>query len=391
MEPVYLDHAAHGPIRPSVLDAYRDAACRWAVNANNLSHARGRSAAAALDTAREKTSVLIGATPNEITFTSGATESNNWVIFGAALRTNRRRIITVATEHVSVLAPVAALRERHGFDVTLLEVDRWGRLDPQRVIEAVDDQVALVSIMLANNEIGTRHDLAPIGEHCRTLGVPLHTDITQAVGRIPVDVCTLQASFATFSSHKIHGPLGIGALWKHPDETLVPLLLGGRPDQGLRPGTINLPAAVGFGVASEEAADRLNHDPHGLQRTTERLSAGLESIRGALRVSPVEDAVTGIVNVAFPGVDAREVLDATPEIIGATGSACSAHTVTLSPVIEAIDLPRDARLSCIRLSPGWFTTENEIDVALEAMTSTVRTLRERNGLSKARTNREYQA
>ncbi len=258
--PVYLDHHATTPVDPRVLDAMTPYFSRVYGNPSSRGHVFGWEAEAAVDAARETLAGLLGATPKEIVFTSGATEADNLAIFGAARLPGREggHVVTAATEHPAVLDACRRL-EREGYAVTLLMPDKGtGAISPARVRDAITDRTFLVSLMAANNEIGVLHDVAGIGAVCRERGVLFHTDAVQAFGKVPFDLRTLPVDLASVSAHKIYGPKGVGALFvraRHPRVRLEPMLFGGGQERGTRPGTLNVPGIVGLARAAEIAIE----------------------------------------------------------------------------------------------------------------------------------------
>ena len=251
--PIYMDHHATTPVDPRVLDAMMPYLTRAFGNAASRSHVFGWEAEAAVDEARRQVAVGMGASPKEIVFTSGATESDNLAILGAAraYKSKGNHVVTGATEHHAVLDSCHEL-EREGFEVTYLAPDRTGRIEAGQVADAIRDETVLVSLMLANNEIGTIHPLAEIGAVCRERGVLLHTDAVQGFGKIPFDVEAMNVDLASFTAHKMYGPKGVGALYvraRKPRVRLQPLLYGGGHERGMRSGTLNVPGIAGFGKA----------------------------------------------------------------------------------------------------------------------------------------------
>ena len=284
--PVYLDYAATTPVDPAVASAMFACLTEGGDfgNASSATHVFGRRAAERVEIARAQVAALIGAEPDEITFTSGGTESNNLAILGLA-RANAdrgRHIITARTEHKAVLDPCKRL-EREGFTVTYLTPDRQGRIDPEVVRAALRPDTVLVSIMYVNNEIGVIQDIGAIGALCRDRGVAFHTDAAQAAGKIPVDVRTLPVDFLSFNAHKIYGPKGVGALYirRASRSLLQPVSFGGGQERGLRPGTLATHQIVGFGVACELAAASLNAEAQRLTSLREHLWDGLARLGGA--------------------------------------------------------------------------------------------------------------
>src|SRR6516164_5864119 len=279
--PIYLDNHATTRTDPRVLDAMLPFFTEHYGNAASRTHAFGWKAEEAVDTARGQVAALIGADAKEIVFTSGATESNNLAIKGVAgmHRREGNHIVTVQTEHRAVLDPCRRL-QGEGFDVTFLPVDRFGRVSPEQVAHAITPRTILISVMLANNEVGTLQPVASIGKLCKQRGVLLHTDATQAVGRVPVDVETLQADLLSLSAHKLYGPKGVGALYvrrRNPHVRLEPIFDGGGHERGMRSGTLPVPLVVGLGMAGELAGAEMDADAERCRRLRDRLHAELRA------------------------------------------------------------------------------------------------------------------
>ncbi len=350
-------------------------------NAASHTHAYGWRAEAAVEAARETLARALGArSERELVFTSGATESNNLALFGVvAAQTGRRdHVVTVATEHPSVLDPCRAL-ERRGVRVTILPVDGQGLVDPEAVRAALDDRTALVSVMAANNEIGVLQPLEEIGAICREYGVLLHSDAAQAVSKIPFDLGALPVDLVSFCAHKLYGPKGIGALWirsGRPRVRLEPQLLGGGHERGLRSGTLPVPLIVGFaralaiGVAEREAeAPRLADLRERLWR---RLRQGLD---GVARNGHPERRLPGNLNVSFAGIDGDALLASLKDLAVSSGSACSSARPEPSHVLKALGLPDDLVRSSLRFGLGRSTTAEEVDWAAERVIEEVQALR----------------
>ncbi len=319
-----------------------------------------------LERAREQVAELVGARPETIVFTSGGSESNNLAIFGAARASgSRRRIVSSALEHSSILAPLAALEAR-GFEVVLLAPDRDGRIDAATAAAAIDDSVALVTLGLVNAEVGVIQSVAPIADAARRARALFHLDAAQAVGRIPVNVQSLGCDLLTMSAHKIGGPSGIGALYAAAEARIAPLILGGPQERGMRAGTPNLPGAAGFGVAAEEVARTLHTES---SRAASLADALLESLFAAIPGlelnGPRRDRVPHTLNLTFPGVLGESLMMAL-DLEGvevSMGSACAAGAVEPSHVLIAMGRGRAAARSSLRISLGWPTTDEEISFA----------------------------
>lgn len=337
-------------------------------------HVPGFRAEAAVEDARERLARAIGAAePREIVFTSGTTEADNLALKGVARAGRRRRdhLVTVATEHPAVLDPCRAL-EREGFSVTVLPVDAGGRVDPRAVAAAITERTALVSVMAANSEVGTLQPLAEIGRICREREVPLHTDAAQAVGRIPVDVEAWGVDLLSFCAHKLYGPKGIGALWvrrRRPRIRIEPLLHGGGHERGLRGGTENTAAIVGFGkaaaLATEELDDRIEH----MRGLRDRLIEGLTTIDGVTIFGDGADRLPNTVQFALPGYDGEGllmVLDQRGAAVS-SGSACASGKGEPSHVLLAMGVPHEVAQGAIRVSLGKDNTAEEVDEFLQVL------------------------
>ncbi len=377
---VYLDYAATTPVDPAV--ATEMAACLTESgdfgNASST-HVFGRRAAARVETARAQVAALIGAEPDEITFTSGATESNNLAVLGVA-RANAdrgRHIVTTRIEHKAVLDPCKRL-EREGFSVTYLTPDRQGRIDPEIVRAALRPDTVLVSIMYVNNEIGVMQDVGAIGALCRDRGVAFHTDAAQAVGKIPVDVRTLPVDFLSFTAHKIYGPKGVGALYtrRASRPLLQPVSFGGGQERGLRPGTLATHQIVGLGVACEMAANLVGEEQPRLTALRERLWNGLEGLGGTHLNGAGSARIPGILNVSFEGVEGESLVTGLTDLAVSTGSACNSASAEPSYVLRALGRDTQLAQSSLRLTVGRYTKVADVDFAIEAVKREVTRLRE---------------
>jgi cysteine desulfurase len=376
---VYLDYAATTPVDPAV--ATEMAACLTESgdfgNASST-HVFGRRAAARVETARAQVAALIGAEPDEITFTSGATESNNLAVLGVA-RANAdrgRHIVTTRIEHKAVLDPCKRL-EREGFTVTYLTPDRQGRIDPEIVRAALRPDTVLVSIMYVNNEIGVMQDVGAIGALCRDRGVAFHTDAAQAVGKIPVDVRNLPVDFLSFTAHKIYGPKGVGALYtrRASRPLLQPVSFGGGQEKGLRPGTLATHQIVGLGVACEMAARLVGEEPPRLTALRERLWNGLEGLGGTHLNGAGSARIPGILNVSFEGVEGESLVTGLTDLAVSTGSACNSASGEPSYVLRALGRDTQLAQSSLRLTVGRYTKVADVDFAIEAVNREVTRLR----------------
>jgi cysteine desulfurase len=379
-EVVYLDYAASTPVDPAVAEAI--GRCLTAPdgigNASSATHAFGRSAAQRIERGRAQVAALIGADPGEVIFTSGATESNNLAVLGAA-RANAHRgrhILSSRIEHKALLDPLKRL-EKEGFAVTFLSPDRSGRIDPGSVAAALRPDTVLVSIMLVNNEIGVIQDVAAMGALCRARGVLLHSDAAQAAGRIPLDVRALELDFMSVTAHKLYGPKGIGALYVRGAARahLQPIAFGGGQERGLRPGTLPTHQIVGFGAACELARPGLTTEQARLSGLRERLWAGLAALGGTHLNGEGAPCVPGILNVSVEGVEGESLVAGLRELAVSTGSACNSASAEPSYVLRALGRDTQLAQSSLRLSFGRFTSPEHIDLAVEVIRREVTRLR----------------
>ena len=383
MDRIYLDYAATAPVHPEVLDAMLPFFVSAYGNPSGI-HANGRETRKAVELARRRTAGVLGAESREICFTSGGSESNNLAIQGTAfaLRGKGNHIITSQIEHHSVLNTCRWL-EKQGFRVTYLPVDTDGTVDPENVRDAIRPETILVSIMTANNEIGTVQPVAQIGEICREKGVAFHTDAVQAVGMLRTDVREMNADLVSLSAHKFHGPKGTGALYIRKGTRLDPLIHGGSQERGLRAGTENVPGIVGLGKAIETAeAEREENAARirGLRKVlTDRI---LQNIPGARMNGHPEHRLPGNCHFSFPGTESEALLLRLDlaGISASGGSACTSGSVEPSHVLQAIGLKDEMLHSSIRLTIGRETTLKEIEKTAQILTEIVEDLRKLRGL-----------
>ena len=376
--PIYLDHHSTTPVDPRVLDAMLPFFREHCGNASSRSHSFGRTAAAAVEEARERVAQAIGARYSEIVFTAGATESNALAIKGNANLRPGAHLVTTAIEHRSVLDACRRL-EAEGWPLSVVPVDRFGRVDPHDVRHALRPDTALVSVMAANNEIGTVQPIAAIGAIVRAAGALFHVDATQALGRVPLDVDAASIDLLSLSAHKLYGPKGVGALYvrRRPRKIeLRPLIDGGGQENGLRPGTLNVPGIVGMGVACELAVRAIDEECTRLRGLRERLFSAL--VRGldgiALNGHP-DDRLAGNLNVAIDGVEADALLLGLGEVAVSAGAACSTGSAKASHVLEAIGAAGGAARASLRFGIGRFNTAEEIDRAARLVVERVQVLR----------------
>jgi cysteine desulfurase len=374
--PIYLDYQATTPLDPRVLEAMLPYFTEKFGNPHSVTHSYGREAEAAVEEARAEVAALIGAEPREIVFTSGATEANNLALKGAA-RFHRDfgkdHVVTVVTEHKCVLESAAALA-RDGFRVTVLPVDPQGVVDMAALEAAIDERTAIVSVMAANNEIGVLQPLAGIGALCRAKGVLFHSDAAQAVGKVPVDVDATGLDLVSISGHKIYGPKGVGALYvrRRPRARLTPLLDGGGQERGLRSGTLPTPLCVGLGAAARIAAAEMAAEAERLIGLRRRFLAGIRArLPEAQLNGHPEKRLPGNLNLSFPGAPALELMAACPSLALSTGSACTAAAVEPSYVLRALGVPDAVAVASLRLGFGRYTTDLEVDFAVETLAAAV--------------------
>jgi cysteine desulfurase len=378
--PVYLDYHATTPVDPRVLDAMLPFFSERFGNPASRQHAWGWDADKAVDTARGQIAALLNASPQEIIFTSGASESNNLALKGAAeaLRGRGRHIVTVATEHKSVLDSCKRLAGC-GFEVTVLGVQPDGLLDLDRLRDALTPGTILVSVMAANNEIGTLQPLEAIGAIAHERGALLHSDAAQAAGKIPIDVRAMNIDLLSLTGHKLYGPKGAGALFvarQKPKLALAPQIDGGGHEQGVRSGTLNVPGIAGLGRAVEICRQEMASESARLRALRDRLLDGLRARAGGVTVNgTLERRLPHNLHVSFEGVEGEALLMAIGDLAVSTGSACSSGSQAPSHVLQAIGAVRDGGGASIRFGLGRRTTPEEIDFAIERVATVVSSLR----------------
>lgn len=373
--PIYLDYNATSPIDPQVLEAMLPW-LREGFGNPSSDHPYGRQARAAMALARSQVADLIGAQPEEILFTGCATEANNLAILGAAraLRGRGRHAIASAIEHPSVAGPMRYLRGL-GWEVTVLPVDGYGRVAPAALAAALRDNTALVSVMHANNEVGTLAPITELAALARRRGALFHTDAAQSAGKLPVDVAALGVDLLTLAGHKCYAPKGVGALFVREGTPLEPILFGAGHERGLRPGTENVPHIVGFGAAAALAQRRLPAIAERLRRQRETLHARLATAIPGLALNGHHDErLPNTLNVSFPRVSGRDLLARTPEVAASVGSACHAEGAEVSGVLGAMGLAPERTLGAVRLSIGESNTDEDIDRGADALAATWRAL-----------------
>jgi len=379
MRRVYLDHNATTPVAPEVLAAMLPYFSEEYGNASSI-HTFGQRARGAVEEARESVAELLGGRPAEIIFSSGGTESNNHAIFGAvgAAHGGPKHVITSAIEHSAVLDPCSAL-EKRGVVVTVLPVDREGVVNPEDVRRAIRPETVLITIMLANNELGTIEPMEEIGKIAAQTGVTLHTDAVQAAGKIPIDVKKLGVHLLSISAHKLYGPKGVGALYVRKGTRLEPLLYGGHSERDRRPGTEDVSSIAGLGKAAELALTHMKEEGRRIAALRDRLENGLLERIPHARVNGYRARRTpNTTNLTLPFIEGESMVIALDlkGLACSTGAACSSGSVEPSHVLTAIGLaPEDARAT-LRLSLGHQTTDEEIDFALDTIPPVIDRLRQ---------------
>ena len=381
---IYFDHNATTPLDRSVVEVMTTVLQEDFGNASSV-HYFGQRAKARLDEARGAVAALIGAEPSEIVFTSGGTESDNFALRGAAEALEpmgRRHLIATSIEHEAVLVTLKALARR-GWRTTLLPVDRTGIVDPEALSAALTDETALVSVMHANNEIGTIQPIAELARRAHARGALFHTDAVQSVAKIPVDVRALETDLLSLSAHKFNGPKGAGALWIKRGTRITPILTGGRHERTRRAGTENVPAVAGLGQAARLAEAKLQQETARLAALRDRLEQSvLSAIPGTVVNGAVEARVPNTTNISFEGIEAESLLIALDleGIAVSTGSACSSGTLEPSHVLRAMGLSAHRTQNSIRISLGQGNTDDHVDVFLAKLPSVVQKLRAVTGL-----------
>ncbi|MDD4315327.1 cysteine desulfurase NifS [Methanoculleus sp.] len=384
---VYLDHAATTPTRPEVARAMLPYFSERFGNPSSL-YALAREAKEAVEEARGRVAAAIGAAPEEVFFTSGGTEADNWAIKGVAAANRKKgdHIVTSSIEHHAVLHPCRAL-EKQGYRVTYLPVDEFGRVEPASVEEAITDKTILVSVMAANNEIGTVQPVAAISRIARDHGVPFHTDAVQAIGAFPVDVNSMGADLLAISAHKFGGPKGTGALYIRRKTRIGTFMDGGAQERGRRAGTENVPGIVGMGRAIELAVGEMPQNAPRLAAMRDRLIRGiLDAVPDTRLNGHPTERLANNVNVAFRYVEGESILlmlDALG-IAASTGSACTSASLEPSHVLTACGLPPEHAHGSLRLTLGHRNTEEDVDYVLEVLPGIIGRLREISPLTPER-------
>ena len=375
---IYADNAATTKMCPAAIQAMATCMEENYGNPSSL-YAFGQQAREALEDARERIATCLGCTPREITFTSGGSEADNQAIFSAAklgARKGKKHIISTAFEHHAVLHTLDTLKQQ-GFDITLLDVHKNGVVTAQQVQDAIREDTCLVTVMFANNEIGTIQPIAEIGKICRERGVLFHTDAVQAVGHIPVNVARQNIDMLSLSAHKFHGPKGIGVLYAKRGIPLDSLIHGGAQERGKRAGTENLPAIVGMAAALEQATANLDAYAAKLTPLRDRLIAGLDKIPYSELNGHREQRLPGTVNFCFEGIEGEALLLLLDDkgVCASSGSACTSGSLDPSHVLLAIGRPHEVAHGSLRLSLDDTITQDQVDYIIQAVTEVVRYLR----------------
>lgn len=378
--PIYLDYNATCPLDEKVLKAMLPYFSEHFGNPASRSHLFGWKAQEAIDIAREQVAELIHANPKEIVFTSGATESNNLALKGLFehFSPEKNHIITLPTEHKAIL-DVCLHLEKLGAEITLLQPDSSGMISPEAVEKAIRPNTFLISIMYANNEIGTIQDIAEIGALAKKHHILFHTDATQAVGKVSVDVREENIDLLSMSGHKLYGPKGIGVLYvnaKSDAKNLIAQMDGGRHQRGFRSGTLNVPSIVGLGKACEIAQFELKKVAKQTENLRNQLEKGiLQNIAGTSINGHIEKRLPNVSNISFEGLDGERLLDSFKEIAVSSGSACTSASIEPSHVLKSIGLSDELAQASIRFSVGKYTTQSDIDFTIHYVKEIVESLK----------------
>ena len=377
--PIYLDYAATTPVDQRVIDRMVEHMSFEGDFGNpaSRSHAFGWQAEEAVEAARVQVAEAVNADPREIVWTSGATESDNLALKGAAFESPRRHIITSSIEHKAILDCCGFLQQQ-GLEVTYLTPDAWGRTAVEQVREALRDDTLIVSIMQVNNELGTTNDIAAIGELCRSRGALLHTDAAQSFGKMSLDVEALQVDLLSISAHKIYGPKGIGALSVRRSNglRLAPQMHGGGHEMGMRSGTLASQQIVGLGAAAQLMVDNMDAEQAHLSELRERFLSHVRQIPDTVVHTHPEQHISGIVNIGFAGVDGETLLLALPGLAVSSGSACTSASVEPSHVLRGLGVADELAHASLRFSFGRFTNLADVDAAAAQLATTVSRLRD---------------
>ena len=385
MDRIYLDYSATTPTDPRVVEAMLPYFTKIFGNAASRNHIFGWEAEEAVEKAREQIAHLIGASSKEIIFTSGSTESNNIALLGIAEMHKEKgnHIITCSTEHKAILDPAYYL-ESQGYKITFLEVDKEGMISMEELKNNITDKTILISLMAANNEIGVLHPVEEIGKLAHEKGVFFHTDATQAVGKIPIDVEKMNIDLLSLSGHKIYAPKGVGALYvrrRSPRVRLAPVVHGGGHERGMRSGTLNVTGIIGLGTACEICQKELPTEMERLKKLRDNLHQGLsDKVDYLILNGHPEKRLPGVLNLSFSYIEGESLMMGIENIAVSSGSACTSASLEPSYVLRALGVGDEAAHSSIRFSIGRFTTEAEIDSVISQMVSVAIRLREMSPL-----------
>ena len=374
---IYLDHNATTPIAPEAAEAMMSVLEKEFGNPSSP-YTLGISARERLEKSRAQVAQLLGCANHEVIFTSGGTESNNAVLKGIIdlKRPQDFHLITSATEHPAILNPALFLEEL-GVQVTVLSVDRFGRVDPDDVSQAIRPNTCLISIMLANNETGTLQPVIEISHIAREHGVPLHTDAAQAVGKIPVHVQELGVDFLSLAGHKLYGPKGVGALFIREGRELCPLIHGAGQEMGKRPGTESVLLSVGLGTACQLAEERLEEEIRQMTALRDQLQKRLfDELDGLFLNGHPTERLPNTLNISVAGIEGKKILDGLPTVLASTGAACHDRSVALSHVLSAMGVAPELGMGALRLTVGRSNTREQIEEAAELIINRVRELKE---------------
>ncbi len=378
--PIYLDYQATTPMDPRVIEAMIECMKNDFGNPHSRTHSYGWKSEELIEIARKKVANLINAEEKEIFFTSGATESNNLALKGVAnfyKATGKNHIITVTTEHKCVINSARDL-EQEGFDATFLPVQKNGLIDLEQLEKAITDKTCLVSIMAVNNEIGVIQPIKEIGALCRKKGVFFHTDAAQAFGKIPLDVNEMNIDLMSISGHKIYGPKGIGAIFirRKPRVRIKPIFSGGGQERGIRAGTLPTPLIVGLGVAAEIAQNEMNKDRAHIKKLSDKLYAGITKQTHVYLNGDKENRYIGNLNFSFAGIEGESMIMALKDLAVSSGSACTSSSLEPSYVLHSLGVEDELAHTSIRFGIGRFTTEEEIDYAINLLQNKIQKLRD---------------
>ncbi len=378
--PIYLDYQATTPVDERVMDVMTPFFTQAFGNPHSTSHSYGWEARDAVEVARQQIATMINADLREVIFTSGATESNNMAIKGVGrfFAGRKNHMVALKTEHKCVIESIKYM-QRHDIDVTWLDVNSDGLVDPEAVAAAIRPDTSLVSVMLVNNEIGVIQPLAEIGAICRAHGAYLHTDAAQATGKIAIDVQAMNLDLMSLSGHKMYGPMGIGALYvrRKPRVRFEPLMDGGGQERTMRSGTLPAPLVVGFGKAAEIISQDLDQETAHIRDLRDRLLKGLQQrVTDTFVNGSTRERISGNINMGFGGVDSETLMEKLKDRVAlSSGSACTSTSVEPSYVLRAIGLSDEDAHSSVRMCVGRMTTPDEIDQAITAISNAVEELR----------------